>query len=943
MRSTLLMITILVLFAATFVSAERVELGMVPGDANAIVLESDDSRTVVRFEVGAFEQSAVDINGNTYYEISCNKEHVLLNAKEPSLPRLCRSIIIPDDAHMKIAVLSSEYVDIPRTPVAPSKGNLMRNIDPQSVPYEFGAVYQTDEWYPSDLATLREPFIQRDYRGTVIELNAFQYNPSSQVLRVYTSVTVEVTSDGPGLVNVLRDSKRDEMLAKDFDLLYERRFINYASSRSKYTSASELGDLLIITHDDFADEMAPLVEWKMQKGIKTTMVNVSEIGNNSADITAFIQDFYDTTNIVFVLLVGDHNEVNKPDGSGNSDPVYGKVAGSDDYIDIFLGRFSAETSGDVITQVERSVEYELNPIAGDWFHKAIGVGSNDPNTGQGGEHDWEHEDLIRDDLLAFTYTEVDRLYEHLGATSGDVTNALQDGRTVVNYTGHGAPSGWSTTGFGTGDVEALQNDNMLPFVVHVACNVSQFYDRYCFGEAWQRSTNNVNGEPTGGVAGYGSIISQGWSPPMDCQDEIVDLYCAEAKTSIGGLCYNGSSKMIELNGSTGVSESRAWTLLGDPSIQLRTDTPAPLIVIHDAIMLFTATSFNVTVSGVEGALCAIYHNGILYGSAWTDATGFATIPLGATPPVGETVTLTVTAFNAATFQTGIQVISPSGPYVVYDYHDINDASGNNNGLVDNGESILLGLQLQNVGPDDALDVNATITTLDSYVIITDGTEAYGTILGNFGTSYIADGFAFDVANNCPDDHMILFDLEVTGTARDTWTGTFSVPVHAPDIAYLSVVVDDAIGGNDNGMLDPGETAILTVTLENTGSATAFATSATLSATDINLTVDDGSGYFGDIVSSTSGNNSGDTYQVTADESTPMGYLVMADLAVTSGAYTTNLSFSITIGDRVVIFGDDFSWDQGWTGLGGDGEWEMTTCNGIGGDPSDDHSPSGDNR
>ena len=45
---------------------------------------------------------------------------------------------------------------------------------------------------------------------------------------------------------------------------------------------------------------------------------------------AYIQDFYDTTDLEFVLLVGDAAQVATPTASGGaSDPSYAKVAGAD--------------------------------------------------------------------------------------------------------------------------------------------------------------------------------------------------------------------------------------------------------------------------------------------------------------------------------------------------------------------------------------------------------------------------------------------------------------------------------------------------------------------------------------------------------------------------------------------------------------------------------------
>ncbi|MCK4857925.1 MAG: hypothetical protein KAT58_08160 [candidate division Zixibacteria bacterium] len=655
MSTRLFLAALLAVSMVAMASAERVDLGTIGTDVEVTVIESDDFHTVVRFEVGVFHQEAVIIQGDTYYEIFCGKEGILLNEGEPALPRLCRSIIIPDDARMEIKVLASEYYDFPTTPVAPSKGNLMRTVNPEDVPYTFGAVYQGTDWYPTELATIREPFILRDYRGTVIELNAFRYNPGEQVLRVYTSVTVEVLSVGPGEINVYPERQGPVRLVSDFEVIYECRFINYGLVKSRYDLIGQIGDLLIITYDDFHTTMNPFVEWKRQKGIKTTIVDVSSIGNNPTSIDNFIQDFYDTTDMAYVLLVGDAAQVTSISASGgSSDPTYVKLVGTADYPDAFIGRFSAENVSQCQTQVERTITYERDHPGTGWFHKGTGIGSSG-GPGHHGEYDWQHTDLIRDSLLSFTYTLVDQLNEPDGVTSADVANALNDGRSIVNYTGHGGPTSWSTSGFSNSNVNALVNDNMLPFMVSVACNNGEFDIYTCFGEAWLRATNG--GVPTGAIGAYMSSIGQSWNPPMDAQDEVVHLLINEVVTSYGALCFNGSCKMIDINGAGGVSMCDTWHIFGDPSLQVRTATPGVMVVDHDGTVFFQNPTYQVIVPGVQGALCALYHNGIIYGSAYTDTSCQAIIPIVEPLPIGVSVTLTVTAFNKQTIIEGVQVTS----------------------------------------------------------------------------------------------------------------------------------------------------------------------------------------------------------------------------------------------------------------------------------------------
>jgi len=370
-------------------------------------------------------------------------------------------------------------------------------------------------------------------------------------------------------------------------------------------------------------------------------------------------------------------------------------------------------------------------------------------------------------------------------------------------------------------------------------------------------------------------------------------------------------------------------------------------VVHPSTLLLTANT--VTVEAVPGSYVGISKNGELYGSAYVDQSGVAVVDITPFGVPGE-VDIVVSCQNHEPYISTMMVIAPDGPYCIYDSSVVSEVVGNGNGVVDAGESLSMGIRIRNVGPDQANDVDATLSTLDTFVTITDNSEYYGSIAGDDGVMYIADGFAFGLDSSTPDGHRVTFTLTVTGTNRDTWEGDFTLGVHAPDLQYGLVSIDDA-GGNANGILDPGETVGFAVTLSNFGSGEALAVQAGLSATDTYVSIDDGSGYFGDLDSlGGAAVSEPDGYTVTALSGCPMGYAVTFTLNVTgANGLSLAIPFEVVIGDRVAFFVDDFSFDQGWSGLGGTAEWTIGAATGgtgsdsYGGpDPSVDHTPTGDN-
>jgi len=535
------------------------------------VQENSTHRIVLDYSFDDFGQQKVLIDGQPYATLSLGDESVKHQLGLPALPDVSRSVIIPDTAKMAVRVLDSRYYEIEGIDVAPSKGFVSRTVDKDAMPFTFGKAYQQNAFWPSDLAELRDPYILRDHRGVVVTVNPFQYNPVQRVLRVYTSMTIELVTDGPGQVNVL-DRAFQRRLSGSFHDLYGDHFVNY-NIDGRYDPLDENGDMLIICHDAWTANVQALADHKTSIGIPATVVAVSAIGNNATSIANYIQNIYDTSDLAFVLLVGDASQVDTPSSSGgSSDPSYAKVAGSDDYPDIFVGRFSAESAADVDTQVLRTVEYEENQYTTEsWFWQGMGVASNQ-GTGDDGEYDDEHLDNIRTDMLANGYTLVDQIYDPSG-TASQVTSGLNAGRGIINYTGHGSTTSWSTTGFSNTNINALANDNLLPFIISVACVNGQFDGYTCFGEAWLRATNGS--EPTGAVGAYMSSINQSWDPPMEGQDEFNIRYLAGTYNTYGALCFAGSCSMMDDYGSGGVEMYDTWHIFGDPSLRIVGTTAPP--------------------------------------------------------------------------------------------------------------------------------------------------------------------------------------------------------------------------------------------------------------------------------------------------------------------------------------------------------------------------------
>ncbi len=268
---------------------------------NVNVISSNEVQTIIEYNFGSFERIPIEIDGETYFRLSLNRESETYEKGHPELPKITRSIIIPDDAKMKINVVEKDYVEY-QMKIIPSKGILYRDINPAEVPYEFSEAYQTDNFYPQNLACSNAPYILRDFRGLAVHAYPFAYNPFTQTLRVYHHLVLAVNNVGINTENVI--TRAADSISKYFSGVYQNHFINFSPDR--YTSVDEHGRMLAICYDDFMSNIQSYVDWKNQKGIETELISIDEIGSSASNILAYIQSEYDEGNdLAFVQLVGD--------------------------------------------------------------------------------------------------------------------------------------------------------------------------------------------------------------------------------------------------------------------------------------------------------------------------------------------------------------------------------------------------------------------------------------------------------------------------------------------------------------------------------------------------------------------------------------------------------------------------------------------------------------
>lgn len=688
MKKLVLLPVLFLMSLSLFARSTRIQLGT-----------NNANHSVVDIYPGEVKQVPVQ---STECKILVDQGTPLLQKGNPDLPQLAFSLQVPRGKTASLRILSADYTDYPNVAVAPSKGKLLRTVDPSTVPFTYGEVYTTDAFFPKEQAYLYSEYMLRDVKGQTVHIQPVQYNALSRTLRVYTHIRIAVDYVQSATETAGEDP---QVIAEEFAQIYQNQFLNYGKT-TRYSPLTEQGKMLVISPDKYLAEMAPFIEWKERKGIPVLVSKTDTLtgGVSETTIKNLVKYYFQTYQVAYVLLVGDHADIpaytNTANVAGPSDMAYTYINGNDHYPDLIIARFSGETTDDIKTMVDRSVKYEKSPNAsGSWMTTQIGVASNQ-GPGDDGQYDYEHiHDIVDSNKNQYNYLTNLELYDDPWPSGTLVGNdqlgdpdiamfrdAINNGASLVNYAGHGGPDGIITTSFSSSDVPSLTNFGMLPFVFVVGCRPGSFTGSTCFAETLERA--HTNSAPYGTISSFMSTIDQYWDAPMQCQDEFNALLrgarSSNLKSRLGAMAFNACMSMNDqyntfADPKGGSDMTDCWTFFGDPTIALYNKNNGALSVTNEAHIKQNSTSFYVNCP-VDGATVGLYYQGkylaastVYAGKAWFTfpaLTALDTVYITATkqnysPAFSKAIVVNwATGLNETTAQEGISLYpNPSAAQV----------------------------------------------------------------------------------------------------------------------------------------------------------------------------------------------------------------------------------------------------------------------------------------
>ncbi|MFA5475495.1 MAG: C25 family cysteine peptidase [Bacteroidales bacterium] len=841
-------------------------------------------------------------------------------AGEPMLPYHSVSLLLPPGTAAKdIVLLTGEKVTFDDSfTIYPMQHSRPLSEGASGTFVINSQVYQSDAAYP---ATLHGHITTQYMNGYAVAMCSFtpvEYIPETGQISYYKNITVQIgataSEQSVAAMQNLRTSSQIESRLKAL-VQNQEAIATYPATDSR----SDDYQMLIITSSQFAPGFGELAEFYKPRGIKAQVAVTTDIYaqmtgvDNQEKIRNYIIQEYQQHGIEQVTLGGDvehvpyrgfyckvqsstvYEDSDIPadlyyaalDGTwnDNGNNKWGEIGEDDLLPEIGIGRFSISNQTEFNALMNKTIQYQQNPVLGE-LEKPLLVGEwlyDNPET-------WGSDYLelligYHDDNGYTTNgipedQDIQKLYESDGSWSATtLKNKMNQGSSFIHHVGH-ANSNYAMKFYNSD----ITNNNFAPLdgtthnyslIFSHGCICGAFDDSDCIGEKMITIENLA-------VAVYMNS-RYGWfnegqteGPAAHLNRELVDAFYDKKESRLGVAYTMARIETAPWVTAPGQHEEGAlrWNfydcnLLGDAAVSFWSAEPIEISASYQEALPIGVPSISITLTGngnTEGLNCTFIKDDQVYGIAQTNAAGTAEIVFDEPiTELGEAM-IYVAGYNCLLHEYPVMVIPNNGAYVVYSSSVINDASGNNNGQADYTESIMLSTALQNVGTVQADNVTATLASADAYVTITDNTEEYGDIAGGASVN-MENAFAFDIAGNIPDQHAVLFNLEAAG--QETWNSGFSVIVNAPALAMAGFVVNDA-SGNNNGMLDPGETADMIITGINNGHAQAFDVSSMLSTSDAYFTIN-----------TTSAQNLGDmnpgegamaTFSVTVDNDIPAGHV-----------------------------------------------------------------------
>lgn len=884
--------TLLVLFI-TIMALSCLQLNAI-NDIEAVtvkqikILDSSVNHTTLEFTLPEYEVEIEDLNGIEFDKIVTECDGFLPVQGLPELPVFSTMIAIPYQGSVSLEVMNKTTHTLSNFSAIPAQDYTVENPSERSFSYD-ADFYNSNDIYPTENESLSDPMIVRDFRVVALSFSPFTYNPATRSLEVADRIVYKLNyNNEPGG----NESETPIMYSPSFVPVYKALIANYDEVLDREIPFHNKRILIIYGNSadqNYLNKLDEFVTWKKQKGFVVATASTATTGTSTSSVKAYIQTAYNNiaTRPEYVILIGDTSGSLEIDcfsvGGGSSDYPYQQLAGgaSDTLGDIFIGRMPVENVTDFLTMANKVFIYERDtvPLPPTWYNSMLLVGYS----GASGQSVVYVNKFYKYAGLRvnpnYTFTEI-----YGSPTSTGMQNAINSGVAFFVYRGYIGMNGWDTP-----SEASFTNGNKMSHSIILTCSTGNFSGTDAIDSIVRYGSPAA---PKGAITAVGMATS-GTHTLMNnvLSSQIGDSIFNRGMRDIGAPLLTAKLLLYMIYHDylpSYVINFPGWcNLMGDPTVEVWVGVPQPIVAEYPAEVFPGQTCYPVHVKDnagnpMIGADVTILNNNLQL-IMETDENGNAVFELPGNLANNDSFVVTISQHDHVPVFETIDVVAVDGINVTNAVF----TGGNNDGNPDAGETLDVSITLNNPGTSAINGAVVEMSTDSPYITIVQNSAAYGDLVAGASVTNTTP-YQIQIAGNAPVEYQAAIRLDIAGQNYTTYMG---LEIHNADIAVNSIQLNDT-----NGLLEPGETTTLTLSLINNGTIAVDNITAELLCESELIILNDNEAVYGDFTPSAVIINGTDEISITARNHLLSGYDVEFTLHIfNDNGYDTSQQIYIPTG------------------------------------------------
>ena len=770
-------------------------------------------------------------------------------SQDSPMPYISRWIVIPDNVDVNLHVTRQEG----RRVVTEAQHGITTYVDDWDI-----SITDTENFTEinSSLAIVGRPASLRGIRMVPVLFHPIQKLDNSGTAFENHEITIELefTPSEQGLNRISRRAP----YSQEFAEIIENLVVNPPARDLSPSSRSRI----LIVHseamngeEDMINDINAFAEWKRRLGFDVVVHPIDVTAGREA-VKEEIRAFYDDEqSIEFLIIMGHYNGFEfggvHVDEESDSPYYFPTFVGTmenrlgdpidyrgdqflvtfdedDNLPDVIVGRFMCTEYQDLSYALTRVIQYEQNPVEGEWFTHALFSAATDVTDGVAVPPTFLALDVVQwtdRRLREMGYTEVtniiDRRFPEIG---NDVLPLLEDGVSL-------ALSETWLCGAVTYET-VIDEDSVVTFEMTGIANTGRMHpfaitNHQHYEEPILEPFFNSGSaeEPSGPVSAFGM-----WRYPYDLHLSHILGWSVWAMQNLNtltsgylfqyaGMQLNSIINFDEIDEAIRWEFKGCYQFLGDPTVNIRNAQPTQLTVVHPETFNTGATlvSMRVTADGspVDNVIVCIRQGEMQFVES-SDGQGNVrfTIPDGL---VAGELQVTASKSNYIPYVES-PAVGDQAVNIVLEAYELQD------GALTNGQSVGLGLTFRNIGEEAANNLTASFSSDNEYMSFSANQVGINGI--NAGqTGGLAGQLQLILDPDCPGESLIQVRIDVN-SGDSHWLSAFEATTSGPRI-----VVEAA-----NDQLVLGRVGTINPSLSNVGDLASVALTAELTTSNPYVTI-----------------------------------------------------------------------------------------------------------